>query len=335
MALDCCNLPTMSDLHRLGRGQLGVWTRTQAGRLLSDGAIDARVRSGTWQVLWPGVYADAGHEANAEQRAAAATLAVGRPGRGPDSAAPAHPVICGRLAARVWRLPLIDDEDPATGARDLVHEDVAIAEHRRAIRLGDRVLHPAQLVREPGDVVRTTSGLFVTSPLRTLVDCARLLTHEALVCAMDDALHRGLVDPPALAAAVARRHGMAGAPALRAAVVVADGRAESPVETLVGLLLLPLLPELRLQVRLFDQRARLVARFDLGDEAVRLAVETDGRRGHAGRTMVAKDNRRDRTTGAFGWTTERVIWLEARRQQAQLTHRIMTTYSRLQQRRAA
>jgi hypothetical protein len=82
-------------------------------------------------------------------------------------------------------------------------------------------------------------------------------------------------------------------------VSAADGRAESPAETLVRLLLLPDLPGLVPQVRVLDGR-RVLARFDLADEELMLAVEADGRRGHAGEVMAAKDRARDATHRTAG-----------------------------------
>jgi hypothetical protein len=38
----------------------------------------------------------------------------------------------------------------------------------------------------------------------------------------------------------------------------------------------------------------------------------DGKRGHAGTRMVAKDRRRDRRTEPYGWRVERVTWHESR-----------------------
>src|SRR5207253_2398666 len=98
----------------------------------------------------------------------------------------------------------------------------------------------------------------------------------------------------------------------RAAVALADGRAEAPTETLARLLLLPVVPSLVPQVRILDRYGRIVARLDLGDEAAKLAVELDGKRGHSGDAMVAKDRRRDRRTEAYGWWTERGTWYDVR-----------------------
>jgi very-short-patch-repair endonuclease len=116
-------------------------------------------------------------------------------------------------------------------------------------------------------------------------------------------------------------------------VALADARAESPPETLARLLLRPQLPGLEPQVELFDQTARIVARFDLGDRRVRLAVEADGKVAHAGAAMVAKDRRRDRRTEALGWHTERVTWWELRCEQAAFVRRVVTVHADLAARR--
>ena len=317
----------MVDLSRLGARSYGVWTRRQARALLRGGQVDALVRSGQWQVLWSGVYADAGIAPSPEQRAAAAVLAVGGdPGQPHETRALAS----GRTAARVWGFPLIDDDDPATGAQQRRLDDVAVDRRLPRQQWAERTLLPRPtLPVGRGERVQLDSGLMLTSPLRTLVDCARLLTQEALVCVLDDALHRHLVAPAQLAAAAASRAGLPGARALRSAVALADGRAESPAETLARLLLRPVLPGLEPQVELFDGSARPVARFDLADRAVRLAVEADGVRGHAGRAMVAKDRRRDRTTGAYGWETERVTWFELRREPRLVVRRLVDRHAQL------
>lgn len=304
----------MTDIARLGTRSYGVWTRAEALAVLAPGQVDALVRARTWQVPWRGVYADAGYDLDAEQRAWAAVLAVG--GLRLPAAA------CGRTAARVWDLPLVDDLDPATQGEEQLLDEVAVVRRLPRQRWAGRELRPVRTPLTSAEVVRSPSGVWVTSPLRTLVDCAGLLSPDALVCSMDAALHRRLVTPQDLRAAVRARAGRAHVLALDAAVRRSDGRAESPPETLARLLLQPVLPRLEPQVELLDETARLVARFDLGDREVRLAVECDGKRAHAGEAMVAKDRRRDRRTEAYGWRTERVTWFELRREQAAVLRRI-------------
>ena len=310
-------------LAALGSSSCGVWTRAEALAVRSGGHIDALVRARTWQVPWRGVYADAGHDLGPEQRAWAAVLAVGGTSSG-RSGRQVRAVASGRTAARILGLPLVDDEDPATGAHDRRFDDVTVDRNLAPQHHRGRCLVPHRATLRRDDVVQLTSGLWVTTPARTLLDCTRLLTPEALVCALDAGLHRHLLGDGELQQV---RLGP-GAALLREAAARADGRAESPAETLARLLVLPRLPRLEPQVELFDHAGRVVARFDLGDREARFAVEADGKAGHAGAAMVAKDRRRDRRTEALGWHTERVTWWELRRQQTAVVQRIVAAHGR-------
>lgn len=317
----------MADTSTLGLRSCGVWTRAEALAVLGRGQVDALVRSRTWQVPWRGVHADAGHELDAEQRAWAAVLAAG--GAVCDPGGPRlRAVAFGRTAARVWRLPLIDDADPATGSQEHLLDEVAVVRRLPRQRWAGRELRPVRTGLSSSDLVQLPSGVWVTTPLRTLVDCAGLLAPDALVCAVDAALHCRLVLPRELQGAVRARSGRAHSLALRAAVQLADGRSESPMETLARLLLQPALPGFEPQVELDDDVGRPVARFDLGDRSVRLAVEFDGTTAHAGPAMVARDRRRDRRTEAYGWRTERVTWFELRREPAAVLRRISDVHAR-------
>ena len=318
----------VADTSTLGLRSCGVWTRAEALTVLSRGQVDARVGARTWQVPWRGVYADAGHELDAEQRAWAAVLAAG--GAVADRSGPRlRAVAFGRTAARVWELPLVDDRDPATSRTEHLLDEVAVVRRLPRQHWAGRTLRPVRTTLSPADLIRLPSGVWVTSPLRTLVDCAGLLASDALVCALDAAMHHRLVTPQDLDAAVRDRAGRAHSLALEAAVRLADRRAESPPETLARLLLQPALPGLEPQVELLDEVGRTLARFDLGDRSVRLAVECDGKVAHAGAAMVAKDRRRDRRTEAHGWRTERLTWFELRRQQPAVVRRIRDVHAAL------
>lgn len=293
----------------LGAGADGVWTRRQAVAALSPARVQTALRRGEWQVLWAGVYADAGHVPDQAQRARAAALAGG-PGA----------VACGRTAARLHGMVLVDDADPATGTYEHLLDDVAVPVARAPLLSGRRRL--LRHGRRGLDAVELRSGLLVTSPLETVAECARLLAPDALVCLLDDVLHREVVTPQQLAALVEQRRWEPGGPALRRALALADGRAESPAETLARLLLLPVLPGLVPQHRLVDGRGWLLARFDLGDPVLRLAVEADGV-SHRGARSAARDQRRDRRSDALGWRTERCTWWDLRRGHQVLQARVL------------
>jgi very-short-patch-repair endonuclease len=325
----------MPNVPLLGATTCWVWTRPDALTLLPAGQVRALLRDGYWQVIFPGIYADAGCELTAEQRAYAAVLASGGRTGQPVLAKDRgnwRAVAMGRTAARVQGWPLIDDDDPATGATQHLLDDVAVRGGRRTLIMPTDEGPPRELHRyrpglAPMDVVRRPSGLLVTSRMRTLFDCASLLTHEALVCVIDHVLHTKALTKAALSAYAEQHRWLPGAPALRAALAVADRRAESPHETLVRLLLKPALPDLRPQVKVYERNS-LIARLDLGDERARFAVEADGRAGHAGQAMLAKDRRRDRSTSQRGWHTERVTWFEVRREPAETLARVVAEYQR-------
>lgn len=307
----------MATIGSLGAVTAGVWTRQEALAVLGPGALGGQLRRGRWQSPWRGVYADAGVVLSHRQRAFAAVLAsrgqsagAQASGHGTGAAAgrpgpPARPTAaaCGRTAARVHGLLLVDDLDPATGAQEHRVDDVYVVQAARDLHAQTRDpglptrLHGRRLALGRGELLRQAGGLLLTSVLRTVLDCAVVLAPEALVCLLDDALHRGLLSSSQLHGLLAERRGDLGVVALRTAVRLADGRAESPAET-CGRLLLLVLPELEPQVELFDRAVRLVCRFDLGSRRQRFAIELDGRRGHAGEVMRAKDQRRDRRSAA-------------------------------------
>ena len=303
-------------LAQLGTTHRGLWTRQEALAVVTRDTADGFVRRGEWRSVWPGVLTDAGTVLDPGQRGYAAMLASG----------PAS-VVSGRTAARLHRLPLIDDCDPATGAQEHLLEDVTSSGSHRPLRARDgdgQVLELRRSSRRlpPEDVVRTAGGLRLTTPVRTLVDLAALLSFDALVCAIDHALHTGLVAQSVLVATVEEHAGDAGVVALRTAVDRADARSESPAETLARLALLPTMPGFVPQHRLVGPDGRVLARYDLADEELRLAVEADGKAGHAGDRMVAKDRRRDRVSELHGWRTERVTWWELRCRRAAFVSRV-------------
>jgi hypothetical protein len=134
---------------------------------------------------------------------------------------------------------------------------------------------------------------------------------------------------PELEALVARRPRHPSSRSLAEALHSADARAESPGETLTRRLLAPVLPGLVPQMPLVGPAGDVVARLDLGDEALRLGVECDGRRGHAGEVMVAEDRWRDARTTGLGWSVERVTRFEVRCRRAQTRARVVATADRL------
>jgi hypothetical protein len=73
--------------------------------------------------------------------------------------------------------------------------------------------------------------LLVTSPARTVVNCARTLPPRDALAIADAALASGRVTPATLALALARAKGWPGTPQARQVVALADPRRESPLES--------------------------------------------------------------------------------------------------------
>jgi hypothetical protein len=326
----------------------GVWDAAVARAAgFTPAQIRAR-RASEWQVLRGRSYAYAGVEPSPVMRAAAAVLAHGgvlMPASPPAEAADAgaddqlagavaaqrrryldrvargvRVAAAGRTAARVWGVPLVDDDDPATDRHERPIDDLVNGTRRpKATTATCR-----RIGLRSGDVV-LVHGVPVLSRLRTAVDLGVVLRPDALVAALDHLLHEELIDLDDLTAAVTgNRRGRDGTLALRAALRLVDAKAESPHESLTRLVLKPVLPGLESQVRVVDRRGRIVARLDLGDEALELGVESDGSAYHRGR--AAADRRRDFRTG---WTVERVSWFETRCEQDQLRTRILATADRI------
>lgn len=302
----------------LGGSHGGVWTRPDALACgLTDDVIAHRVRIGYWQQLRRGVFCDGGIEPTPAMRGWAAVLASR--GTQVTGGGPQRAWADGRTTLRLFGLPLIDDDDPATGAADAQHDDVAVPRSKPPRRTSTlhrhRRAHPFE--------IGTLSGCPSVCLEEALLTAAGVLTHEALVCALDAALHRELLTTGRLDALLARSPGRRHVAALRRAVELTDGRTESPAETLCRLLLRPHLPGLVPQVQVLDRSGRVVARLDLGDGQLLLGVEADGRAGHEGAWMVAKDRARDARTEDVGWRTERCTWFELRRRQQRLVRRVL------------
>src|SRR3954447_20558983 len=153
------------------------------------------------------------------------------------------------------------------------------------------------------DVVRRWS-MPVTSPVRTWRDLAAVLEPPALL-AVTDQLVNGLVSRRELGEELAPRPTGRGCARARSVLPLADARAESPMESVLRLLIhqagLPA-PDLQYGVR--DTDGFVVARADLAWPEHKLLVEFDGDV-HRERDVLVKDVRRQNRLVAAGWTVLR------------------------------
>jgi very-short-patch-repair endonuclease len=264
----------------LQRGRIARRQLSAAG--VSDSTI-ARMCRDSWlhREHW-GVYA-VGHLAPIELAPeAGALLAVGD-----DS------ILSHLTAAALWRLypPRLQAPVDIVVARD------------SGRRPGIRVHRSARL---DGCDVRIHHGLPVTSPARTLLDIAGVLTEDELEQALDDALSQNLVRPAQIRDVLTRLSaGRAGARRLarlldsrtRGRPALTRSRAERILRELTRK---AQLPPAELNAPLHGFRVDALWREH------RLVVEVDGYEFHARRANFERDHRRDAILEAQGWTVIRI-----------------------------
>jgi very-short-patch-repair endonuclease len=143
----------------------------------------------------------------------------------------------------------------------------------------------------------------VTTPLRTVVDCARLLPFDEALAIADSALRSGLVTREELDEVRVRG---AGAGAVRRVVRHADARAANPFESVLRALCI----EAGLPVE--PQREVVLGRDTIHPDLVcrdrRVVVEGDSWTWHATRKAHTKDCARYNLLTAHGWAVLRFTW---------------------------
>lgn len=144
-------------------------------------------------------------------------------------------------------------------------------------------------------------GLPVTGPDRTFVDCAIQLSLVQLVQVGDWLVHQRLTTSARLTQYCHDRHLSGVTRARRAAAYVRAG-AESPMETLIRLMLgLAGLPWPDLNVNVRDDIGRFVARVDMLYPAYRVIVEYDGMQHERDPKQRQRDRERRELLEALGY----------------------------------
>jgi hypothetical protein len=197
-------------------------------------------------------------------------------------------VISDRSAAAMyewWLPPQVDSVIDISVAPGGLIERVGVRCHRRVL--------------DPKDV-RELDGISLTSPARTILDLASQLSLIDLVVVMDAALHKRTCTLEQLVAR-AQDRGIRGITRFRRALTLCDGRSESPMETLMRLVIvLSGLPAPTPQCKIYDTYGAFVARTDLRAHGVRAAFEYDGG-GHDEPVVHARDVKRWRDLRRAGY----------------------------------
>jgi very-short-patch-repair endonuclease len=264
--------------------QHGVVTR---GQLLAAGqsarVIERAVEAGRLRPVFRGVYA-AGHVAlRREGWWLAALLACEEGG-----------TLSHRTAGTIWGLlngPILPID--VTTSTNHGRKHARITTHRTRLHLLDALV---------------IDGLRVTSPSRTIVDLAAILTGRALREAVERAQDLRRFDPDDIRAALTRAPRRKGARRLADLLALLQPDADNARSHLERVFLsltrkakLPK-PEANHEIA---GRAR-----DFVWLEHRLVVETDGYRYHSTRQARRRDNRRDRQLSALGWRPVRFTYEE-------------------------
>jgi hypothetical protein len=272
-----------AEVAQVARAQHGVVARRQLRALgLGEDAIDDRLRAGRLHRVHRGVYA-VGHPLVSRHGVwLAAVLAI-------DGAVLSH-----RAAAALWGIR----------QSDLVEVTVPRGVRPRArIRIHETTLQP--------DETSTHEGIAVTTPARTLLDLAAILTPQQLERAANEAEVRRLASPTSLDALVARYPGRPGTPAIKALLddrrIGANVTKEELEHRFLAFLDADGIERPRTNRHIALRDGSLIEA-DCHWPDAKLIVELDGAATHHTSAAFEADRRRDRKATASGYRVVRVTW---------------------------
>jgi hypothetical protein len=254
------------------------FTREQA---IAAGVSVKQLRSQRFRRIFRGVYADAALADTLELRCQALMLLL-----------PSDAVFSHFTAAQLYGLPA------ECGA---IHVSASSPTTRPGPRMGLQFHESVPRAHR-----RKHCGLALTTPERTFVDLASLMSFVELVALGDALLRRRLASIESLRDAVAtaaRRRGVCGA--RQALPFLRDG-VDSPMETRLRLLLVSAgLPCPEVNVDIFDEHGHWFSRPDLVYRASRLAMEYEGDTHRTDKRQWRADMTRHEVLHDLGWTVLR------------------------------
>ncbi len=262
----------------MAKRQHGVVARRDLLALgFSPKAIKHRMRTGRLHAVARGVYAVGRPELSREGRWMAAVLACG------DEAFLSHRSAAALYGIGEERGGIVELSVRRRGEH-----------HRDGIKVHTRPSLPSH-------DVGTFARIPVTSPARTLIDCAAIVGPRTLERAVNEADKRDLVNPEALRRALERYAGEPGVKALRRLLdrdtfLLSDTELELLFRPIAAVAGLPQ-PLTKTWVNGFE--------VDFYWPDLRLVVETDGWRYHRTPSAQSRDALRDQTHTASGLTTLR------------------------------
>lgn len=178
---------------------------------------------------------------------------------------------------------------------------VTVPRHRRVGPDRRRRHHVVYADLDPEEI---TDG--VTSPLRTVLDCAKRLPFDEALAVADSALRSGMVDKDELVTAAARVQGRGRRECLRVADA-ATPLAANPFESVLRALVLEF-PVLAVEPQAEVVARSLVLHPDLVDRDHRIVFEADSHEFHTGKQAHDLDCERFTALGVAGWLVVRFSW---------------------------
>lgn len=170
-------------------------------------------------------------------------------------------------------------------------------------RLRNKLADSGERSLAPKDVVEM-GGLRVTTPIRTAWDLGRVRWTDEAISGLDAMFRLGAFTREEFLAGIRRFDKTRWVTTLRAVGPLADGRAESPGESVLRLRCIENhLREMVPQVEVIRDGS-MIARLDLADEELLLAVEYDGAEWHTTPLQQVHDRRRRAQVAAEGWEVE-------------------------------
>jgi hypothetical protein len=248
------------------------FTREQA---VSAGLSDTVLRGRRFRRLFRGVYVSAAVELEVRHWILAAVLAM-----------PAGSVASHVSALRLYGFTIGPLHPFHVSTESKTHtRHPGIVPHQRKHRIGAVVV----------------DGVPVTGPDRTIVDIATKVTFIELVQAIEVMLHRGHTTLDRLTRYALDRH-LDGVRRTRRALTIAREGAESPMETLVRLMIVfARLPEPIPNLQIRDDHGLFLARGDLVLPRWRILVEYDGWHHELDADQRVRDIGRRERLEAAGW----------------------------------
>ncbi|MDP9797654.1 hypothetical protein J2S43_006166 [Catenuloplanes nepalensis] len=280
----------------------------RADQAVAQGLVTReQLRSAAWRRLFHGVYVEAASFAANDHRMWCEAAALVLPSGG---------AISETSAAFLWG---------ATGPRRNAPVIVTVP-HARRLRSRPRLAVRHGSV--PAEDLASFAGLPVTSPARTAFDLGRRPDRRFAIMMLDAILHRKVVRLDRLRAFVASRSSWPGAAVVAARLEEAEPLTESPMETLLRLLITDAgLPRPVSQHDATTAGGRWLARVDLAYPELGIAIEYDGDH-HRDPQTFQNDIARIRNLEEAGWLVLRFTANDVLRQPARTVRSIATARRR-------